>query len=128
MNSPPPTDVFRFVHLTNHALPAVPTPTTLDVRSAYTAIIPAHKTRLIATDIPVIIPGGIYIQVTSRSGLGLKQYIDILDHTYIGNTGVLLQNQSEDPFVVQRGDIVAHITFHKVYHPHIEEVDRLTVT
>jgi dUTP pyrophosphatase len=126
MNSPPPTAVFKFVHLTNNALPAVPTVTTFDVRSAYTATIPAHATRLIATDIRVIIPEGICIQVTSRSGLEPKQYIDVLDHTYIGNTGVLLQNWSEDTFVVHRGDIVAHITFHKVYHPHIE-VDRLPV-
>jgi dUTPase len=76
----------------------------------------------------VIIPEGFYIFITSHSGLGLKQYIDIIDHTYNSNIGVLLNYQSEDPFVVRRGDILAHITFHKFYHPHIEEVDRLTVT
>jgi dUTPase len=128
MNSSQPTDVIRFVNLTNQALPAVPTSTTFDVRSAYTATIPAHATRFIATDIQVIIPEKLYIRVTSHSRLGLKQYIYIIDHTYNSNIGVLLNNQSEDPFVVRRGYIIAHITFHKFYHPHIEEVDRLTVT
>jgi dUTPase len=74
-----------------------------------------------------MIPEGFYIRVTSHSGLALQQYIDIIDHTYNGNIGVLLHNQSKDPFVVRSGDI-ANITFHKFYHPHIEEVDRLTVT
>jgi dUTPase len=72
MNSPPPTDVFRFVNLTHHALPAVPTSTTFDVRSAYTATIPAHATSFIATDIQVIIPERFYIQVTSSLGVGAK--------------------------------------------------------
>jgi dUTPase len=76
----------------------------------------------------VLIPEGFSIRVTSHSGLALQQYIDIIDHKYNGNIGVFLYNQSENPFVVRRGDIIANITFHKFYYPHIEEVDKLTVT
>jgi dUTP pyrophosphatase len=91
--------MFSFVKLTNYALPAVrdsPTSTTFDVRSAYTVTVPAKGTRFIKTDMQVQIPEGVYVHVTSHSGLALQQYIDIIDHNYGGNIGVFIYNHSEN--------------------------------
>jgi len=40
-----------------------------------------------------------------------------VDEDYCGNIGVILYNHSTIPFIVSRGDRIAHLICEKIYHP-----------
>lgn len=88
-----------------------------DLYAAETVRIPAGQRRLVSTDIAVECPEGCYARIAPRSGLALKNGIDVMagvvDSDYRGAVGVLLINLSGDDFKVYQGDRIAQMIFER---------------
>jgi len=87
---------------------------------------------LVKTDIQVKVPEGTYGRVAPRSGLALKNKIDVgagvIDRDYRGNVGVILFNLSDEDFQVSPGDRVAQLICEKIEYPEVEELENLDDT
>lgn len=103
-----------------------------DLKSAYEYTIPARGKQLVMTDIQVQLPEGCYGRVAPRSGLAVKNFIDVgagvVDEDYRGNLGVVLFNHSANEFKVERGDRIAQFICERIFYPDLEEVSSLTET
>ncbi|QHR82561.1 deoxyuridine 5'-triphosphate nucleotidohydrolase [Brazilian porcupinepox virus 1] len=103
-----------------------------DLFSAYDYIINPSERLLIKTDVVLEIPDGCYGRIAPRSGLSLKNNIDIgggvIDCDYRGNIGVILINNGKCKYSISKGDRIAQIIFEKVEYPNIEEVNNITKT
>jgi dUTP pyrophosphatase len=95
-------------------------------------LIPANSRCLVKTGIAVAVPEGCYGRVAPRSGLALKNGIDILagviDEDYRGEVGVILVNLNSEPFEVRKGDRIAQFICERIVYPELEEVDELDNT
>lgn len=104
----------------------------LDLRSAYDINVPKRGKALVKTDLQIQVPHGTYGRVAPRSGLALKNFIDVgagvIDEDYRGNVGVVLFNHSENDFEVKRGDRVAQLICECIFYPELEEVGKLDAT
>ena len=104
----------------------------LDLRSAYDLIVPSRGKALVKTDLQIQVPSGSYGRVAPRSGLALKNFIDVgagvIDEDYRGNLGVVLFNHSDEEFQVKRGDRIAQLICERIFYPELEEVDKLDET
>lgn len=100
--------------------------------SAYDYTVPAHGREVVKTDLQVEIPDGCYGRVAPRSGLAVKNFIDVgagvIDQDYRGNVGVVLFNHSENSFEVKKGDRIAQLICEQITYPELVEVDSLTET
>lgn len=87
---------------------------------------------LVKTDLQVMIPDGCYGRVAPRSGLAVKNFIDVgagvIDSDYRGNVGVVLFNFSEDDFIVKKGDRIAQLICEKIEYPELKEETDLEST
>ncbi|XP_062546228.1 deoxyuridine 5'-triphosphate nucleotidohydrolase [Armigeres subalbatus] len=103
-----------------------------DLKSAYEYTVPARGKQLVMTDIQVQLPEGCYGRVAPRSGLAVKNFIDVgagvVDEDYRGNLGVVLFNHSENEFKVERGDRIAQFICERIFYPDLEEVSSLAET
>ncbi|XP_058793625.1 deoxyuridine 5'-triphosphate nucleotidohydrolase [Phymastichus coffea] len=103
-----------------------------DLKSAYEHVVPAHGKVLIKTDLQFAVPKGTYGRVAPRSGLALKNFIDVgagvVDADYRGEVGVLLFNHSDNDFIVKPGDRVAQLICEKIAYPELEETTALNDT
>ncbi|XP_058815481.1 deoxyuridine 5'-triphosphate nucleotidohydrolase [Topomyia yanbarensis] len=127
--------VLRFAKLTDQAY--APTKGSekaagFDLKSAYEYTVPARGKQLVMTDIQVQVPEGCYGRVAPRSGLAVKNFIDVgagvVDEDYRGNLGVVLFNHSDVEFKVARGDRIAQFICERIFYPELEEVGSLTET
>lgn len=107
---------FKYFKLSEFALPPVrgsPDAAGCDLKSAYDYVVPSRGKQLIKTDLSFQFPRGCYGRVAPRSGLAVKNFIDVgagvIDYDYTGNVGVLLFNHSDNDFIVKRGDRIAQI-------------------
>lgn len=108
----------------------------LDVRANLTAptVLPAHGRMLIGTGLFVAIPEGYECQVRPRSGLALKHGITVLntpgtiDADYRGEIGVILMNHTDENYVINPGDKIAQLVFHKYERIKWQDVDKLPTT
>ncbi|KAM3961198.1 deoxyuridine triphosphatase [Aphomia sociella] len=104
----------------------------LDMKSAYDCMVPARGKALVKTDLQIELPPGCYGRVAPRSGLALKNCIDVgagvIDEDYRGNIGVILFNHSDEDFIVKKGDRIAQLICEKIYYPNVVEVKDLTET
>jgi dUTP pyrophosphatase len=100
--------------------------------SAYDYTVKAKGKELVKTDLQIAIPDGCYGRVAPRSGLAVKNFVDVgagvIDSDYRGNVGVVLFNFSDTDFEVKRGDRVAQLICEKIEYPDLEEADNLTET
>jgi len=78
---------------------------------------------------------GLVAIVASRSGLSLKygirvaQGIGVIDADYHGEIGVILANDSENPYEIQPGERIAQLMFQPVIQVALDYVDEFsTVT
>ncbi|WP_126223285.1 dUTP diphosphatase [Burkholderia ambifaria] len=78
---------------------------------------------------------GLVAIVASRSGLSLKygirvaQGVGVIDADYHGEIGVILANDSEEPYVIQPGERIAQLMFQPVIQVALQYVDTFsTVT
>ncbi|KAL1389230.1 hypothetical protein pipiens_012267 [Culex pipiens pipiens] len=127
--------VLRFAKLTDQAF--APSKGSVkaagfDLKSAYEYTVPARGKQLVMTDIQVQLPEGCYGRVAPRSGLAVKNFIDVgagvVDEDYRGNLGVVLFNHSDNEFKVARGDRIAQFICERIFYPELEEVASLTET
>ena len=94
-----------------------------DIRANHDAIVYPNDVKLIKTGFFIEMPKGTELQVRSRSGLALKKKIIVLnspgtvDSSYRGEVGVILKNDSSEPFEIFRGDRIAQGVFAKVEYP-----------
>jgi dUTP pyrophosphatase len=93
--------------------------------------------RLFKTGIAVEIPEGYYGRIAPRSGLALKQGIDVLggviDASYRGEIGVILVNTTAKGDELQithikKGDKIAQLIIEKCHQVEWEEVKELAET
>ena len=81
---------------------------------------------MISTGISMAIPMGNYGRVAPRSGLAVKNFIDVgagvIDSDYRGEVKVLLFNFGTVDFTVMPGDRVAQLIIEKYTMTHLEEV------
>lgn len=79
-------------------------------------ILPKSK-YVIPTGVKMQIPDGYYGQIASRSGLAFKYNVTafpgVIDADYRGEIAVLLYNNSEERFIVRRGERIAQMIFMK---------------
>ena len=87
---------------------------------------------MVNTDIGVILPRGTYGRVAPRSGLAVKNFIDVgagvVDFDYRGNVGVVLFNHATNSFRVKKGDKIAQFIVEKICVPKLVEVNELSET
>jgi len=99
-----------------------------DLSSACDVVVPALGKALCPTDLAIAVPPGTYGRIAARSGLALKNHINVgggvIDPNYSGNVGVILYNHSETEFKVSVGDRIAQLILEKiVVDAPVQEVD-----
>lgn len=103
-----------------------------DLSSSVDLVIQARTHALVKTDISIKIPTGHYGRVAPRSGLTLKNALDVgagvIDEDYRGNVGVILFNHSNNDFVIKKGDRIAQLILEKISTPEVIEVEDLDET
>ncbi|KAL8554960.1 hypothetical protein ACS0TY_002953 [Phlomoides rotata] len=103
-----------------------------DLSSAVETKVPARGKALVPTDLSIAVPEGTYARIAPRSGLALKQSIDVgagvVDADYRGPVGVILFNHSDVDFEVKHGDRIAQLIIQKIVTPEVTEVDDLDTT
>lgn len=78
-------------------------------------VIRPGERRLVPTGLAIALPPGHEGQVRPRSGLALKHGVTVLnapgtiDDDYRGEVGVVLINQGQEPFTVERGQRIAQL-------------------
>ncbi|XP_026317246.1 deoxyuridine 5'-triphosphate nucleotidohydrolase [Hyposmocoma kahamanoa] len=125
----------KFTRLSEHAFPPVKgseKAAGFDLKSAYDYVVPARGKELVKTDLQIELPSGCYGRVAPRSGLAVKNFIDVgagvIDEDYRGNVGVVLFNHSNQEFTVKKGDRIAQLICEKIYYPDLLEVADLSET
>ncbi|XP_023012863.2 deoxyuridine triphosphatase [Leptinotarsa decemlineata] len=103
-----------------------------DLRSAFDITVPARGKALVDTGLKIELPEGCYGRIAPRSGLAVKNFIDVgagvVDEDYRGVLKVVLFNHSDTDFEVRSGDRIAQLICEKIYYPVLEEVQELTAT
>lgn len=128
--------VLKYKKLSDNAFPPVKgseQAAGFDLRAAYDYVVPSKGKELVKTDLQVEIPEGCYGRVAPRSGLAVKNFIDVgagvVDSDYRGNVGVVLFNFGEQDFAIHKGDRVAQLICEKIEYPQLEEVkENLSIT
>jgi dUTP pyrophosphatase len=89
---------------------------------------------IIKTGLFMELPVGYEAQVRPRSGLAAKKGITVLnapgtiDADYRGEVGVILVNLSNQAFVIENGDRIAHMVIAKLERAEWEQVELLSDT
>lgn len=95
-------------------------------------VIKAGERQLVSTGISISIPRGYYGRVAPRSGLALRDGIDVLagviDAGYRGEVGVILINFGDKNFAFRKGDRIAQLIIEKCHEVEWQEVDELNGT
>jgi len=101
-----------------------------DLFASESKIVKSRSRELISTDISIEVPNGTYGHIVARSGLSLKNAIDIgagtIDADYTGTVGVIIINNSNEDFEVEYGMRIAQLICQKIVYPYIEIVERRT--
>ncbi len=97
-------------------------------------VLKARSFDSVSVGICVEIPKGYEGQVRGRSGLAFKYGIGLvngvgtIDADYRGEIAVALMNNSDNDFVIKRGDRIAQLVISQVEMMNIVEVDELSET
>ena len=92
------------------------------------------KTAIIPTGLALSIPKGFEVQIRPRSGLAAKKKISVLntpgtiDSDYRGEIKVILINQGQETFNVEKGLRIAQMVVCPVVQAQIKEVEDLSET
>ena len=92
------------------------------------------KTAIIPTGLALSVPKGFEVQIRPRSGLAAKKKISVLntpgtiDSDYRGEIKVILINQGQETFKVEKGLRIAQMVVCPVEQAQIKEVEDLSVT
>ena len=103
-----------------------------DLCASEDAILAPQSRLLIATGLSMAIPHGYYGRIAPRSGLAVKNFIDVgagvIDSDYRGEVKVLLFNFAKEEFKVLTGDRIAQLIIELVCATEIVETDDLDET
>ena len=110
-----------------------PTDAGADLYSVEEVTIPPQSRAIIATGISVEIPSGFYGRIAPRSGLAVKNGIDVLagvcDSSYRGEVKVVLINtDTTKPFEITYGDKIAQLIIEQHFNFEMLEDDELSNT
>lgn len=98
-----------------------------DLYAAVNGRIEGKNRDIVNTGISIAIPEGYYGRIAPRSGLAVKNGLDVLagvvDSGYRGEIGVVLQNLGYMDFEYNEGDRVAQLIIEKCHDAEWEEVD-----
>ena len=100
-----------------------------DISSSEHIIIPPHSMKSVSTGIAVCPPDGLYFTIEGRSSLFIKSIVPargIIDATYQGHLVVVLINNSDIPYEVNKGDRIAQIILHNTISADFVNVDSFT--
>ena len=102
-----------------------------DLYSCCNIIIYPLERMLVKTGISIEIPEGYYGRIAPRSGLALKNGIDVMagviDSDYRGEIGVILYNTDRNfPLHVKTGDRIAQLIIEKYFNFEMVLVDSFT--
>ena len=107
---------------------ANPTDSGLDLYVSETINIPPKTTKIVKTDIAIELPVGYEGQVRPRSGTSLKTKLRValgtIDQTYHKEIGIITDNISDKPIVVEKGQRLAQLVVTPVVYPEVNEVER----
>ena len=88
-------------------------------------ILPGRRA-IVSTGISVQLPPGVYGRVAPRSGLAVKNGIDVgagvIDPDYTGELKVVLFNHDQNPFVIKPGYRIAQLILERCEVPPVLEV------
>lgn len=96
-----------------------------DLRSPFACIVPKHSSATIDTGVHIDIPNGFVGMLKSKSGLNVKNGITsegVIDAGYQGSIVVKLYNNSDEDYVVSRGDKISQIVFIPIFHTNFDVV------
>ena len=103
-----------------------------NLSSTELVIVPAHGKALVSTQLAITLPEGTYGQITSRSGLVVRNMLDVragvIDRDYQGEVKVLLFNHSDTNFKIRPESWIAQLVIEKIEELEIEVVDELEKT
>ena len=84
------------------------------------------------TGIAIACPVGTYGRIAPRSGLAIKNHIDVgagvVDPDYRGSLGVIMFNHASTEFKIERGDRIAQLILEKHAPVRIVETQDLAIT
>ena len=103
-----------------------------DLCAASNCIIPSRGKATADTGLAVSLPPGTYARIAPRSGLAIRNFIDIgvgvVDSDYWGKIKVILFNHSTEDFAVQAGDQIAQLILERIKTPQVKKVAALDDT
>jgi len=101
----------------------------LDLYSPVSGTIEPLQRMLVPLDISIELPKGTFGHILPRSGLALKNGINVgagvIDEDYRGNVGVLLFNLGNTPFVFKEGDRIAQLVIKSYENVNLVQKDKL---
>lgn len=103
-----------------------------DLYSNCDGVIAKGKRGVVSTGIAVSLPPGVYGRVAPRSGLAMKNGIQIgagvIDPDYTGEISVIIFNMGDDDFEVKKGARIAQLILERCETPPVEEIGLLQET
>lgn len=108
-----------------------PTDAGADLYSVQDLIIPSQSRAMVSTGISIEIPPGFYGRIAPRSGLAIKNGIDVLagvcDSSYRGEVKVVIINtDKEKDFEITYGDKIAQIIIEQHFNFDFTESEELS--
>lgn len=98
-----------------------------DLYSCESCVIPSGCRGVVATGVSIILPYGVYGRVAPRSGLAVKNGIQVgagvVDPDYRGEVKVVLFNHDTNSFTIEPGHRIAQLILERFESPSVEEVD-----
>ena len=105
---------------------AYPNDSGLDLYVSETVSIPPRTTKLVKTDIAIRLPLGYEGQVRPRSGTSLKTKLRVafgtIDWSYHKEIGIITDNISDKPIIVQKGQRLAQLVIAPVVYADVNVV------
>ncbi|MFI3377644.1 dUTP diphosphatase [Mammaliicoccus sciuri] len=105
---------------------AYPNDSGLDLYVSETVNIPPRTTKLVKTDIAIRLPIGYEGQVRPRSGTSLKTKLRVafgtIDWSYHKEIGIITDNISDKPIIVQKGQRLAQLVIAPVVYANVNVV------
>ncbi|EKX38634.1 hypothetical protein GUITHDRAFT_96884 [Guillardia theta CCMP2712] len=103
-----------------------------DVYSAAATVVKGRSSAVVGTGVAVAIPRGCYGRIAPRSGLAVKNSIDVgagvIDPDYRGEVKVLLFNHGDEDFAIEPGMRIAQLILEVCATPPVAVVDNLDET
>src|SRR6195952_4688225 len=94
--------------------------------------IPARGQAIVGTGIAIGLPYNTYGRIAPRSSLAVKHQLTrnagVIDADYTGEVRVVLANQGDQPYRVEKGDQIAQLIIERINNQELQEVPELNDT